>query len=254
MLPIHRAKFSVFNYDDIPAGYYHQVMLSGHPVQKFWHRVKFENISAMIEEGSKVLDLGCGPGSFLSILAVEKKDIDATGVDVAAKQIEFATREIASADPKGRLKFVRLEDADMRLPFPDASFDVVTSIEVIEHIHPYFSLKLIEEAKRVLKPDGKIIVTTPNYRSFWPFIEKILEFLSPVKYHDQHINKYTPNSLSKFLESGGLEVGDVKSIFILAPFLAVISRRFARFIHALEKHSRLRLGSLLIAEAKKLSW
>src|SRR5689334_6779951 len=69
MLPIHRYQTSVFNYDEIPAGYYYQAMVSGSATQRFWHRKKFSRVADFVRDGETVLDLGCGPGSFLSILA-----------------------------------------------------------------------------------------------------------------------------------------------------------------------------------------
>jgi hypothetical protein len=71
-----------------------------------------------------------------------------------------------------------------------------------------------------------------------------------VKYHDQHINRYTPNALLKFLESAGLDVERIDSIFILAPFLNGVSPQLANKLHAIERKLKPRLGSLLIAEAR----
>lgn len=254
MLPIHRSKFSVYNYEDIPAGYYYQVMKTGGAIQRFWHREKFREIANRIEDGQKVLDYGCGPGSFLDILGEEKPNVQAVGIDIASRQIEFAKQSIESKYPNGRIQFKLGDLSSDRLPFDDGSFDVFTLVEVIEHLHPYIVAKIIREAMRVLKPDGRIIITTPNYRSPWPFIEFALNAVSKVKYHDQHINKLTPNSLVKFAETMGLMVNRVDTIFIAAPFTAFLGQGFARALMAVEKASRIRLGSLLVLEATILDW
>src|SRR3989344_6483625 len=153
MFPLHKTKFSVFNYDEIPAGYYHEAMLHGGPVQRFWHQEKFREVISRISDRAKVLDLGCGPGSFLDVLGRERKNVHAVGIDVASKQISYAQSKIAPQFRDNRVCFQIVEVTQkFQLPFPDEHFDVITSIEVIEHIHPHVALKMIEEAIRVLKP------------------------------------------------------------------------------------------------------
>ncbi|MGZ3713285.1 MAG: class I SAM-dependent methyltransferase [Bdellovibrionota bacterium] len=249
MLPIHRTQNSVFNYTDIPAGYYYEVMLNGHAVQRFWHREKFMEVAKLVKNaGAKtVLDFGCGPGSFLAVLGETVPGVQAIGVDIASPQIDFAGKNIASKFP-GNIKFQLLNGE--KLPYADASFDAVTCIEVIEHIHPFLAAKILAEARRVLKPDGIFVLTTPNYRSFWPMIEWLLERASPVKYHDQHISKFTPNSLVKFLETCGFEISGINSIFVTAPFLNPFSKALAQVVHRFEVKLRPLIGSLLIVQAK----
>lgn len=252
MLPLHRVKATVFNYEEIPAGYYFKVMNEGSAPQRFWHKYKFREIARRIPKDSHVLDFGCGPGSFLHILKTERPDLTAVGVDIAGRQIAFAQENVATSDEK--FSFVQVEEEKVKLPFASGTFDVVTSIEVIEHVHPYLAMQILAEARRVLKSDGKIIVTTPNYRSLWPLIEYLLEKLSPVKYHDQHISKFTPNALVKVMESSGFEVKDLNSLFVIAPFTAAISKRMAGGLHGLEKSFKHLLGSLLVVEGEKLDW
>jgi 2-polyprenyl-3-methyl-5-hydroxy-6-metoxy-1,4-benzoquinol methylase len=92
-------------------------------------------------DGLVALDAGCREG--IQTNALKKKGYKVTSVDV---EILF---------PKA--KFV---DLNKPLPFPDKSFDLIYCSEVIEHlINPDFSVK---EFDRVLKPSGKMIITTPN--------------------------------------------------------------------------------------------
>jgi 2-polyprenyl-3-methyl-5-hydroxy-6-metoxy-1,4-benzoquinol methylase len=252
MLPVHKTLKSVFNYDDIPPGYYYTAMREGSPTQRFWHGRKFEYVARLVPAGAYVLDFGCGAGSFLAVLAEQKPDVRAVGVDIGSSQIDFANREVAKLFPGDRIKFEALSVASGVVPYPDATFDVVTSIEVIEHLHPAIAHRFLREARRLLKPGGRLIVTTPNYRSLWPLIEIVLERLSPVKYHDQHINKFTPSSVVKFVESGGFAVQAVSTIFISAPFLAPLSFPLADAVHRMETAVQLHAGSLLVVEATPL--
>jgi len=251
MLPIYNSDLHVFNYDDIPPGYYYRAMVSGHSVQRFWHRHKFLEVASRIGDGTRVLDFGCGPGSFLSVLADLRGNVEGIGVDVAAAQVGFAREAIPEQD-RDRITFLTVPPDSVRLPFEDGSFDVITCIEILEHIHPYFIYKIMEEFRRCLKDDGRIIVTTPNYRSLWPLIEVALNRVGAVSYHEQHISKYTPNAFVKILECVGYRILRLDSIFLLAPFFAVLSERVAGFVHRVEKKVPLRLGSLLIAEVEKL--
>lgn len=248
MLPIHYAKHSVFNYDEIPPGYYFEVMQSGPAVQRYWHRRKFEEIARRIPDPSTVLDLGCGPGSFLSVFAETHSRSFGIGADIASGQIEFARARVASRY-KDQVQFVEIDANTGRLPIPDRSVDVVTCIEVLEHIHPYYAIQLLSEARRVLKANGRFIATTPNYRSLWPFIEWALEKRSPVKYHAQHINKFTPNSFVKFLETAGFEVKRSGSVMMLSPFFAGISLSLARALDRVEQALFPQLGNLLVLDA-----
>tara|TARA_Y100001936_G_C16085681_1_gene681547 strand:+ start:2940 stop:3698 length:759 start_codon:yes stop_codon:yes gene_type:complete len=250
MLPIYKSKLTVFNYDDIPAGHYFKVMLNGSKIQRYWHREKFNAVAKFIRPNTKLMDFGCGPGSFLHILKDKVELEKATGIDLASKQVDFAKENIAKDSDV--INFVGLEEGENDLPFEDKSLDYITSVEVIEHIHPYIVSLIFKEFKRVLKDDGRMIITTPNYRSLWPFIEWLLNKLSPVKYHEQHINKFTPNSFVKYLETMGLEVVSFKSIFVISPFLAPISWKLAKFVQKLEEKLLPKFGSLLVAEVRKL--
>lgn len=254
MLPLHRTKNDVFNYDEIPPGYYYKAIQSGNPVQRFWHREKFLEVARIVSRSNatNLLDVGCGPGSFLSILGNEVPSINAIGVDVASPQIDFAIKNIEPSFSDKRISFRLMMDG--ALPFQDSSFDAVTCIEVVEHIHPFLASRMLQEIRRVLRPEGTLVLTTPNYRSFWPLIEFFLEKASPVKYHEQHISKFTPNSLLKFLESNGFEPVNINSMFIAAPFLSGISLGLASAIHKFELRAKPLLGSLLVIEAKAMNW
>src|SRR5262245_36706800 len=227
-------------------------MREGSPVQRFWHRRKFAYVADLIADGATVLDFGCGAGSFLAVLGEERPTVRAVGVDIGSSQIDFANREVASRFPGGRITFEALPAESGVVPHPDSSFDVITAIEVIEHLHPAIAHRFLRDTSRLLNPGRRLIVTTPNYRSLWPLIEVVLERMSPVKYHDQHINKFTPSSLVKFVESAGFEVQRLSTIFVSAPFLAPLSTGLADMVHRVETAVQIHAGSLLVAEATPL--
>ncbi|MGE0631971.1 MAG: class I SAM-dependent methyltransferase, partial [Pseudobdellovibrionaceae bacterium] len=219
MLPIHISNNSVYNYDGIEPGYYFKVMEAGGKVQRFWHQYKFDEVVTRIPDGSRVLDVGCGPGSFIYRLLSQKKNCRAVGADLANGQIEFARENVGSKFSSDSVQFVSLDDGKLPEKLMNKQFDFATCIEVIEHIHPFYALQMLEQMKRAIRPNGRVILTTPNYRSLWPLIEVGLNLMSPVKYHEQHISKFTPNSFAKFVETCGLKIEKFSTIFVAGPFL-----------------------------------
>lgn len=106
-----------------------------------------------LESGDKVLDLGCGNGRFYEIF--RRKEVDYTGADNSSKLVEIARRRNPGA------KFLVADALD--LPFKDGSFDKVYGIAVFHHIpSKAFRLRFLEEAKRVLRPEGIIVLTVWN--------------------------------------------------------------------------------------------
>jgi len=98
----------------------------------------------------KVLDLGCGNGRLLQIF--KDIDINYTGVDNSEKLIEIAKKTYPSAT-------FLVADA-LHLPFPSDCFDKIYSVAVLHHIpSEELRLKFLEEAKRVLRPQGLLILT-----------------------------------------------------------------------------------------------
>jgi 2-polyprenyl-3-methyl-5-hydroxy-6-metoxy-1,4-benzoquinol methylase len=107
----------------------------------------------------RVLDAGCGYGLLLVVCGFEGAETLA-GIDIDPRAIEFANeyRRLLPGDIAGRLE-IRSGDV-MRLPFPDASFDVVTSIEAISH---YLDVSQgLTEIGRVLRPGGALVISDGN--------------------------------------------------------------------------------------------
>jgi SAM-dependent methyltransferase len=102
--------------------------------------------------GASVLDIGSGTGYGTAELAHGARS--AIGIDIAAEAVAHSRANY----PQPNLSF--LAASATALPFIDASFDLVTAFEVIEHLTEWRGL--LAEARRVLKPDGVFIVSTPN--------------------------------------------------------------------------------------------
>lgn len=102
--------------------------------------------------GQKVLDIGCYSGLFSAIVMEKFPGIDLSAVEIDDKRISMAiTRGI---------KVFKADMEKENLPFADNYFDAVLFLETIEHLaNP---LKILAEIKRVIKPGGEVVISTPN--------------------------------------------------------------------------------------------
>jgi SAM-dependent methyltransferase len=116
-------------------------------------------IAAAGSEGDALLDVGAGYGAF--VLACRRHGLDATGLELAAFEVEIARQRLAQAEPAADATTVFRQGDAGRLPFPDNTFEFVTLLNVLEHVPDYRAV--LAEAARVLRPGGRLFVVCPNY-------------------------------------------------------------------------------------------
>jgi ubiquinone/menaquinone biosynthesis C-methylase UbiE len=102
--------------------------------------------------GLHVLDAACGEGYGSFLLAAKARQV--TGVDISATAIAHA-RSCYAAD---NLKFVEADCSSM--PFEDQDFDCIVSFETLEHLQDHQAL--LREFRRVLKPGGFLVISSPD--------------------------------------------------------------------------------------------
>jgi 2-polyprenyl-3-methyl-5-hydroxy-6-metoxy-1,4-benzoquinol methylase len=114
------------------------------------HERALEALAGSLAPESKLLDVGCGMGGFPERVA-----------DLGLTDIHCCDAE-KFHDRMGRFSFTKA-NLNNALPYPDSSFDLVTAIEVIEHLEN--PRHLVRELHRVAKPDATVLLSTPNNES-----------------------------------------------------------------------------------------
>ena len=157
----------------------------------------FLALNKYVDEEAKVIDIGFGLGYGLNILSIKARDVN--GVDIDEKVLHHCKNTIAGRNP--RLNFLEIFDG-YNLPFPDNSFDVITCIDVIEHVEDYN--RLITEMIRVTRKG--IFLSTPNRR-----IENTNSDGTPKNYW--HLREWSFDQLNEIVK----KFGQVEWNFINGP-------------------------------------
>ena len=150
-------------YDQIEGEYYTRSRLF-----RWWHTNRFrksQEIVSDMEEGSIIIDLGCDGGNFTQRLLNYGEVV---GLDISSNFIRSGKRRVKTAH------FI-ISDVQ-KLPLRHASFDLVTCMEVLEHL-PRPDL-VVSESSRILRKSGRLLVSTPDdgkrlWRIIWFFWQNI---------------------------------------------------------------------------------
>jgi len=162
------------------------------------------NFAASYVRSQRVLDVACGSGYGLPVLATRARSVVGVDLDPAAlrrlrRKALPGARELLAAD-------------GCRLPFADGAFEVVTSFETLEHLEDRRAF--LGELRRVLRSEGLLILSTPN--------ANVTEPLDGRPRNPFHVHEYRPSELKAELESSFGEVAILGQVldprFKLSPF------------------------------------
>ena len=149
-----------------------------------------------------VLDIGCGQGRFLEMLAAKKKARSLWGCDISPKLIELAKARVPKAD-------LRVANALDLKGYPSNAFDFVFMIGSLEHMIEHE--QALREAARVLKRGGSLIVAVPN--ASWINYEKWKIHRTEFQPVDDYWFK--PEELIGLMQKVGLRVTKVRGLWAL---------------------------------------
>lgn len=202
--------------------------------------------------GERLLDLGCGPGTYTRRLAEGFREVDA--IDVEADRLADFQASIDGTALADKITIQQMS-ADA-LSFADGRFDVVTAIEVLEHVPDLDGA--IAEVRRVLRDGGRFAVTSPNRlfpfethgvlingRRLAPARVPGITWVVPLHRRWSDARAFTMGGLTRLIEAHGFrKIGET---WIMPPFdRSSIGKRLRPVTDKLE-NSPLRVFGLTVA-------
>ncbi|MFM1794680.1 MAG: hypothetical protein RL642_1065 [Bacteroidota bacterium] len=181
-------------------------------VRKFTLSGKRNLIDRFVQHQSgRLLDYGCGTGSFLHEM----------------KQHQWRVQGI-EPDAGAREKAERLVGIPIHLPqditsFSSSSFDAITMWHVLEHVHDLNAM--MEEINRLLTSDGKIFIAVPNhtsfdakhYGSFWAAYDV-----------PRHLHHFSPTAIKTLVEKHGLKLIAIKGMWFDSFYVSMLSEKYLK--------------------------
>ena len=155
----------------------------------WWHVGRRKIIASFVEEicrrldhRPRILDVGCGTGANLLLLSQYG---DAEGVDISDDALTFCRER--------GLDKVKSGSAE-QLPYEDTSFDLVTALDVVEHLDD--DLAGLKEMRRVLRPGGYALIFVPTFMFLWGLQDDV----------SNHRRRYRMSQLKGVMADAGLEI------------------------------------------------
>ena len=176
-------------------------LIAGLEEWHFWFVARGELIQRLLlgevsRSGSSVLDIGCGTGLTVSRLSLQGYRV--VGTDINVSQLKKRSR-------LHECGFV--QSAATALPFSAASFDCALLLDVLEHVD---TVTALQEAKRVLRPSGMLLLTVPAFPWLWSHRDRVAG----------HRFRFRKESVKSMLARAGFKIQRVHYYqCILFPFL-----------------------------------
>jgi SAM-dependent methyltransferase len=175
----------------------------------WWYLGRRRIIQSLVEKISKslnnsnpkILDVGCGTGANLKMLA-ECGRVE--GVDISPQAVEFCRERGLNSVKLGAIE---------ELPYENESFDIVTALDVVEHLDD--DVAGLREMRRVLRREGRLLLFVPAFMFLWGVQDDV----------SNHRRRYTLPRLLKAVEEAGFAVewSSYANISFFLPVLVVRS-------------------------------
>jgi O-antigen chain-terminating methyltransferase len=148
--------------------------------------VRQEIYLPLFEGAADVLDIGCGRGEFLDLLA--SKGVRARGLDLNHEMVEVCRArglDVTEGDALGYLRTL-----------PDESLGGLIAAQVVEHLEPAYLLQVLDEAQRVLNPGSTMVLETINVACWLAFFESYVRDIT-------HVRPLHPDTLKYLVTASG---------------------------------------------------
>jgi len=182
-------------YQNVPGDVYSRAATSWFLPRRWWHKIKNGALlNAVPPEAISVFDNGFGSGTIFKDLQDLNKDVH--GLDIGEDFVKHVHNEYGN-----EVKLVYSDASN--IPLRENAMDCIICSEVLEHLpEPSFA---INEMHRILKPNGVLLLTTPNISLRWVIIEFLWTHLRREIIEVEHV-AFTPRRLRYYLISGGFRL------------------------------------------------
>jgi phosphatidylethanolamine/phosphatidyl-N-methylethanolamine N-methyltransferase len=191
---------------------------------KIFGKIFYSRLERVIEDleippGAKILEVGAGTGTSFPAYPTH---CDVTGIDLAPDMLARARRKIRD---NGWTHLKVLEMNALNLEFPDNTFDYVTAFHVVTVVPD--PIRMIEEAQRVCKPGGNIVIVN-HFTSEFPLLGFLTEALDPIT---RWLGWRTDLRLKPFIETTNLTVDRIYKLSKTSLYTVLLGRKDKNGFH-----------------------
>ncbi len=160
------------------------------------HKILTKYIDKINRERKRVIEIGCGYGSNITLLSERRNDCDCYALDYSEESVKLVKERIPNT--------VLADCRDTH--FEDDFFDIVYSAGLMEHFRD--EKPLLSEWKRILKPDGFLVTFIPARLSLW----QVYQLIHLGNWQHGYEKSYTYRRLKKLMQENGFEIVDIIGI------------------------------------------
>ena len=154
-----------------------------------------------------LLDAACGTGRLIRFIKEAFPRLSVTGLDLSPAYVEEARRHIAPFEAEFR------HGSAEALPFPDQSFDLLTTVYLFHEVPPDVRRKIAAEFVRVLKPGGRLVFMDSLQLGDRPELDRLLKSF-PRNFHEPYYDSYLAEDLTTLFEHAGFTHASSDNFFL----------------------------------------
>jgi ubiquinone/menaquinone biosynthesis C-methylase UbiE len=145
---------------------------------------------------ARLLDIGCGTGSFLREVKRNFPRLAVTGLDLSEPYLRVAARRLEDWS-----RVTLIPAAAESMPFPDSEFEIISCIYLFHELPPVVRRAVVDEIRRVLKPGGTLIFMDSLQTGDEPAYDAVLDYF-PIAFHEPYYASYLDEDLNRLFSPG----------------------------------------------------